>query len=158
MVLLTLSRGKKSLYELSKILSTDGRKKSSGTLLPIMRRLEKEGYVKKDRSGRIRYYSLTESGRKHTARLRKLSGQIRRTFLKSFMKQEVLMSETKKGELLLSPEFVERLEVVYETLGEELTELISLIMKVTIKGDVDCIERTKDKLRKFIGEVRDGVQ
>ncbi len=158
MILFTLSRGKKSLYELSKILSTDGRKKSSGTLVPIMRKLEDEGYVLKETSGRIRYYSLTGKGKKHVGKLKRLSGEIRKGFLKAFMRQEILITETRKRELLLSPDFVKRLEITYEMLGEELTELISVIFNMALKEDYEGIEETKAKLRTVIEEVGNGIQ
>ena len=158
MILFTLSRGKKSLYELSKILSTDGRKKSSGTLVPIMRKLEEEGYVSKETSGRIRYYSLTEKGKKHVGKLKRLSGEIRKGFLKAFLRQEILITETRKRELLLSSDFVKRLEIIYDMLGDELTELISVIFNMALKEDYGRIEETKVKLRALVEEVGNGVQ
>lgn len=158
MILFTLSRGKKSLYELSKILSTDGRKKSSGTLVPIMRKLEEEGYVSKETSGRIRYYSLTEKGKKHVGKLKRLSGEIRKGFLKAFLRQEILITETRKRELLLSSDFVKRLEIIYDMLGDELTELISVIFNMALKEDYERIEETKVKLRALVEEVGNGVQ
>jgi DNA-binding PadR family transcriptional regulator len=158
MILFTLSRGKKSLYELSKILSTDGRKKSSGTLVPIMRKLEEEGYVSKETSGRIRYYSLTEKGKKHVGKLKRLSGEIRKGFLKAFLRQEILITETRKRELLLSSDFVKRLEIIYDMLGDELTELISVIFNMALKEDYESIEETKVKLRALVEEVGNGVQ
>ena len=158
MILFTLSRGKKSLYELSKILSTDGRKKSSGTLVPIMRKLEEEGYVSKETSGRIRYYSLTEKGKKHVGKLKRLSGEIRKGFLKAFLRQEILITETRKRELLLSSDFVKRLEIIYDMLGDELTELISVIFNMALKEDYESIEEPKVKLRALVEEVGNGVQ
>ncbi len=158
MILFTLARGKKSLYELSKLLSSDGRKKSSGTLLPIMRKLEEEGYVSKESSGRVRYYSLTLKGRKHVEKLKRLSGEIRRGFLRAFMRQEFLVSETKKRELLLSPDFVKRLEITYEKLGDELIELITEIFNMALEEDYGRIDKTKEKLKLLIGEVKHGVQ
>ena len=158
MILFTLSRGKKSLYELSKILSTDGRKKSSGTLVPIMRKLEEEGYVSKETSGRIRYYSLTEKGKKHVGKLKRLSGEIRKGFLKAFLRQEILITETRKRELLLSSDFVKRLEIIYDMLGDELTELISVIFNMALKEDYERIEETKVKLMALVEEVGNGVQ
>ena len=158
MILFTLSRGKKSLYELSKILSTDGRKKSSGTLVPIMRKLEEEGYVSKETSGRIRYYSLTEKGKKHVGKLKRLSGEIRKGFLRAFLRQEILITETRKRELLLSSDFVKRLEIIYDMLGGELTELISVIFNMALKEDYESIEETKVKLSALVEEVGNGVQ
>ncbi|MCL6002945.1 MAG: PadR family transcriptional regulator [Candidatus Thermoplasmatota archaeon] len=157
-ILFTLSRGKRSLYELSKILATDGRKKSSGTLLPIMRKLEEEGYVSKETAGRIRYYSLTERGKKHVGKLKSLSGEIRKGFLRAFMRQEILITETRKRELLLSPDFVKRLQMTYEMLGDELIELISVIFNMALREDYALIDETKVKLKNLIAEVRNGVQ
>ncbi|MEM0134441.1 MAG: PadR family transcriptional regulator [Thermoplasmatales archaeon] len=158
MILFTLSRGKKSLYELSKLLSSNGRKKSSGTLVPIMKKLEEEGYVSKEKSGRIRYYSLTVMGRKHVGKLKRLSGEIRRGFLTAFLRQEILVSETRKRELLLSPDFVRKIEIIYEQLGDELIELISQIFNMAIEGDYKKINETKRKLQRMLGEVRYAVQ
>jgi DNA-binding PadR family transcriptional regulator len=157
-ILFTLSRGKKSLYELSKILATDGKKKSSGTLVPIMRKLEKEGYVSKETTGRIRYYSLTVKGKKHVGKLKRLSGDIKKGFLRAFVRQEILVTETRKRELLLSPDFVRRLERTYEMLGDELTELISVIFNVALGEDDALITRTKAKLKDLISEVERGIQ
>lgn len=157
-VLFTLSRGKKSLYELSKILATDGKKKSSGTLIPIMRRLEKEGYVSKQTKGRIRYYSLTVKGKRHVGKLKRLSGEIRKGFLRAFVRQEILITETRRGELLLSPDFLKRLETTYEMLGDELVDLISVIFNVALKEDYDLINRTKEKLKGLVEEVQNGIQ
>ena len=157
MVLFTLSRGKKSLYELSKILSTGDKKKSSGTLIPIMRRLEEEDYVSKETAGRIRYYSLTKKGKKHVGKLKRLSGEIKKGFLNAFVRQEILITETKRRELLLSPDFVKRLEMIYEMVGDELTELISVVFNMALKEDYERIEQTKEKLRALIEGVGNGV-
>ncbi|MEM0135638.1 MAG: helix-turn-helix transcriptional regulator [Thermoplasmatales archaeon] len=158
MILFTLSQGRKSLYELSKLLSSNGRKKSSGTLVPIMRKLEAEGYVSKERSGRVRYYSLTETGRKHVGKLKKLRGEIRRGFLASFLRQEILVSETRKKELLLSPDFVKQIEIVYEQLGDEIIELISGALNMAIEGNYYGLSETKMKLRGILGEINNAVQ
>ncbi|MGC8561999.1 MAG: helix-turn-helix transcriptional regulator [Thermoplasmata archaeon] len=158
MVLFTLSTGKKSLYQLSKLLSSDGRNKSSGTLVPIMRKLEEEGYVSKESSGRVRYYALTSKGRKHVGKLKRLSGEIRKGFLTAFLRQEMLISETKSRELLLSPDFVKRLEIIYEKIGDELIELITEIFNMAFEEDYERISQTKKKLKTLIGEVRHGVQ
>lgn len=157
-ILFTLSRGKKSLYELSKILSHDGKRKSSGTLVPIVRKLEEEGYVSKETSGRIRYYSLTEAGRKHVSKLKGLSGEIRKGFLKAFMRDQILITETRKRELLLSAEFVKKLEITYDILGDELTGLISAIFNMALREDYDSIYGTKEKLRHLKEEVKNGIQ
>lgn len=156
-ILFTLSRGKKSLYELSKILSTNGKRKSSGTLIPLIRKLEEGGYVTSETSGRRRYYSLTGKGRKHLGKLKRLSGEIRKGILKAFMRDQILITETRKRELLLSPDFVRRLENTYDILGNELTELVSSIFNRALREDYEGVHEIKDRLRNLIEEIRNGL-
>lgn len=158
MILFILSRGKRGLYELSKMLSNDGKRISSGTLVPIMRGLEKDDYVSQEVVGRVRYYLLAPNGRTYIRNLKRLRSEIKKRFLKGFIRNEIVLTDFMGDEALLSQEFVDKIEKIYDITGNDLVDLISTIFKHAMLGNYEVVKSSKDSIRKAIGEIGNGVQ
>jgi len=91
LMLHVMTEGEASGYDIIKrVESLTGKKPSTGSIYPLLKRMEREGWI----SGRIEdgktYYSLTDLGREHVARIK----DAKHDFITNIYQSIVLANET----------------------------------------------------------------
>ena len=145
-IIFILSKGDRNSYQLSKMLSAQDRRMSSGTLFPILRDLEKEGFVVVKRNNGKKFYSLTEKGKNYVAALENLRDNLRKKLMEAYLRDHILIYERDDYSLLLSKNFVNHISELSDIIGNELTGLLSLLIALISKGDRDAVLRIREKI------------
>jgi len=145
-IIFILSKGDRNSYQLSKMLSAQDRRMSSGTLFPILRDLEKEGFVVVKRNNGKKFYSLTEKGKNYVAALENLRDNLRKKLMEAYLRDHILIYERDDYSLLLSKDFVNHISELSDIIGNELTGLLSLLIALISKGDRDAVLRIREKI------------
>jgi len=151
-IIFILSRGDRNSYQLSKILSTHDRRMSSGTLFPILRDLEKDGFVIVKRNNGRKLYSLTEKGKNYVNTLENLRDNLRKKLMESYLRDHILIYERDDYSLLLSKDFVNNISELSDIIGNEVTDLLSLLITLISRGDRDAVLRIKEELKDIMEE------
>ncbi|MGC8655950.1 MAG: PadR family transcriptional regulator [Thermoplasmata archaeon] len=145
-IIFILSKGDRNSYQLSKMLSAQDRRMSSGTLFPILRDLENEGFVVVNRNNGRKFYSLTEKGKNYVAALENLRDNLRKKLMEAYLRDHILIYERDDYSLLLSKDFVNHISELSDIIGNELTGLLSLLITLISKGDRDAVLRIREKI------------
>ncbi|MGC8546524.1 MAG: PadR family transcriptional regulator [Thermoplasmata archaeon] len=145
-IIFILSKGDRNSYQLSKMLSAQDRRMSSGTLFPILRDLENEGFVVVKRNNGRKFYSLTEKGKNYVAALENLRDNLRKKLMEAYLRDHILIYERDDYSLLLSKDFVNHISELSDIIGNELTGLLSLLITLISKGDRDAVLRIREKI------------
>ncbi|MEM0141611.1 MAG: winged helix-turn-helix domain-containing protein [Thermoplasmatales archaeon] len=152
-VLFLLSNRKITLYELSALLGRDGKRMSSGTLLPIMRKLEEAGYVVHNAEGRHIYYSLSEEGVLHLEEIRSFMEDVKQNFVRSFIRDQLIVNQSGDLGPILDQKFLQRVENLYQAIGNDLVDFISAVFLCAAKGN-ETMLFAKEKIRDVTEEIR----
>lgn len=151
-VIFILSRGDRNAYQLSKMLSTQEKRLSSGTLFPVLRELENKGFIFMKMENGRKLYSLTEKGKEYVNTLENLRESLRKKLMESYLRDHIVFYEEDDYSLLLSKEFVNSISELNDIMGEEITNLLTLLLTKISRGERGSVERIRDEIRKIIGE------
>ncbi|MHB1440119.1 MAG: PadR family transcriptional regulator [Cuniculiplasma sp.] len=91
--LFILSLKPMSGYELSRKLKWDGSMVSGGTIRPLLKSLERHGFIRYEMRGRAKVYSLTSKGEKYVSNLRSFRENIRERMLAVSMGRDLLFPD-----------------------------------------------------------------
>lgn len=155
-IIFILSKGDLNSYQLSKILSTSDRRMSSGTLFPILKDLENEGFIFMRIEGGKKLYSLTEKGKQYVDTLENLRETFRSKMMESYLRNHIVFYDRDDYSILLSKEFVNSISELSDTVGEEIADLFTLLLNKIAKGDREAVLKIRDEIRKIV-EVENGI-
>ncbi len=145
-ILFILSKGERNSYQLSKMLSAQDRRMSSGTLFPILRDLEIDGFIMIKNNGGRKMYSLTQKGKNYVDTLENLRDSLRKKLMESYLRDHILIYEKDDYSLLLSKDFVNNISELSDIIGDEVTGLLSLLISLISNGNKDAVLRIKEKI------------
>lgn len=127
--LLSLGRGL-TVYDLSKLLGSSGRKVSNGALIPILLKLTDLGYVSHRQEGRRKIYSLTAKGRKYVASVRKIRERLKENALSMIVSGNAVQLG-----LLKSVDDMSVLESVLDRTGEGILRFLAAAFRLEKNGE-----------------------
>jgi DNA-binding PadR family transcriptional regulator len=151
-----MTAGEVSGYDLiKKVESVTGKKPSTGSIYPLLKKMESEGWISGRTEDGKTYYSLTEAGKEHVAQIK----EAKHEFIKKIHQSIALANETfVDGEIqALMKEMhdfhrgahsqdIEQLELL-EPLIREVTELLR---RGVDRGKIEPILlRGRDELKKL---------
>ncbi len=151
-----LRNGKRSLYELSKLLAFDGKRMSNGTLVPILREMEAEGLITQEADGRKKYYHLTEKGVELHLSLEKVKKSLSAHLMNASVRYELMDRSEETSAFWTRPDFLGSVEKAQRILGEDWAALIVYIIRLATDGDDEGLIKLKRGIRELLEEGRNG--
>lgn len=93
-ILIALKDNELTLYDLSRVLGSYGKRVSSGSLIPALKKLENSGYIFSKVEGRYKRYKITEKGNKYLSSLSDVRDKIKEDLLENLTKQNLIASQS----------------------------------------------------------------
>ncbi len=151
-ILMALENNQLTLYKLSKILGSQGKRVSSGSLIPALKKLEKTGYIESSIKNRYKEYRLTDKGKTYLNSISDMRDKLRRDLLESLTKQDILNERSNDiHDLILNEELFLDIKNFIDTYGINLNYIITKSFILFRKGDHERIENFFKNAREVLG-------
>lgn len=150
--LFILSLQPMSGYELARKLKWDGTMVSGGTIRPLLKSLEKNGFITFEMRGRAKVYRLTQKGERYVSNLRVFKETIREKMIAYSFNREILFPDilTDIGDTKILNEAIEKMA---KTIVKEVKIAFVMYKKGDIEG-LDYLIELIDKAMKDAKEMR----
>ncbi|WP_297215321.1 PadR family transcriptional regulator [Thermoplasma sp.] len=147
--LILLSKKPYTLYQMSKEISNEG-PVSHGTLMPMIRKLLQQGFIKFETSGREKIYTLTEKGVKFVESLSEIEQQLKQNLISRAMGDAFFYLN-----LLSKDDTSAALNSAISIMLPAIIAEVEYAFKMIMKGRMDEIERIANEIRMTYGEIND---
>lgn len=158
LMLHVMTEGEASGYDIiKKVESLTGKKPSTGSIYPLLKKMEREGWISGRAEDGKTYYSLTEIGKEHTAQIK----ETKHDFIKNIYQSIVLANETFDDDDLRA--FMKDMHDFHRgsraISGEEMRLIEPLITEIAelLKRDVDR-EKIESVLSTTVNELQNLVK
>ena len=141
LLLLDLGSGL-TAYDLSKVLGRFDRRVSNGTIVPVMNKFIELGYVTFRMEGRRKVYTITPSGKKYVASVRKIREGLKRSTLAGILGRNAVYLG-----LLASVDDMEVLERMLSHVDEGLTRFLGAAFRLEKEGNEEKVSEINRRLR-----------
>ncbi len=150
-ILMALENNDLTLYRLSKILGSNGKRVSSGSLIPALKKLEKTGYIESINNNRYKEYRLTEKGRNYLNSISDVRDKLRRDLLESLTKQDLLNDKSNDiHDLIFNEDLFIDIKNFIDKYGLDLNYIITRSFILFRNGGNEKIQRFFESAREVL--------
>lgn len=135
-------------YELSRKLKWDGSMVSGGTIRPLLKSLEKQGFITYDTRGRAKVYRLTQKGERYVSNLRLFRETMREKMLRASMGRDILFPE-----VLTNIEDTAILNEAIEEMANIIIKEVKIAFALKKKGEEDGLKTLKSMIERDMSEI-----
>ncbi|MCL4345223.1 MAG: PadR family transcriptional regulator [Candidatus Thermoplasmatota archaeon] len=135
-------------YELSRKLKWDGSMVSGGTIRPLLKSLEKQGFITYDTRGRAKVYRLTPKGERYVSNLRLFRETMREKMLKASMGRDILFPD-----VLVDIEDTTILNEAIEEMAYLIIKQVKIAFALKKKGDDESLVNLKNMIERDMSEI-----